>query len=80
MTETKNGVKVSFLRSINEDAPNAPILVWYWKKPGDTTASVWEEKSYFFNPKDGEVPPYSVDDIIKMTDDYFNLYIEEPKF
>lgn len=61
--------------------PYYPILVWYWKKPDDVVGevSVYEEKSYFFNPNNG-VPPYSVDDIIRMTDDFFKGYNPNPSY
>lgn len=53
-----------------------PVLMWYWKKPGDATASVFDVQSYHFNPSaSGSVPPFSMDELMQITDNYFKDYV-----
>lgn len=58
-----------------EKGPMPPVLMWYWKKPGDLTASVFVVQSYHFNPSaSGSVPPFSMDELMSITDNYFKDY------
>lgn len=56
-----------------------PVFMWYWLKPGETTASVWDIQSYHFNPNwAGAQPPFTMDELMAMTDQKFAGYVRDP--
>jgi len=51
-----------------------PIMMWYWNK-GDGNL-VFDLSSYHFNPSaKGSNPPFSMDELMQMTNDKFKGYV-----
>lgn len=58
-----------------------PVFMWYWKKAGDQQASVWDISSYHFAAQAaGSKPPFSMEELMEMTDNKFSGYVRNTKF
>lgn len=54
-----------------------PIFCWYWKKKDGTI--IKDIKSFHFNPNGG-IPPFTIEELEKMTNDKFGSYSSVQQF